>query len=334
MRSFLDLKHNRVKMKPETLDDLILLVDIITPGSLAKARTIRSVEIRRGEQKIKAGKRSFVVKILVEKVELNEASSQLRLGGKIVEAPEELEHGYHTLEIEPQTELVVEREWKAWEIERLRRAEHKPEKILICILDETEADIWIMEARKKHLRHLTCTLGKKTGESTKPKYYADIIETLKRDAKHIVIAGPAFAKEELYKIVKEKERELAQKTIVEVLAQTGDVGFQELLRRGILEKITKISKISEETKLVEELLLEISKEGNATYGKEQVRSAVESGAVTTLLVSDKKARELEDILEKAAKMKSKVVVISSDHESGKKLFLLGGIAALLRYKLS
>lgn len=335
MRSKFDLRHNLAKLKPETADDLVVLQNVITPGSFAKSKTLRSVEVRRGDEKIKAGKRSVILKISVEKAEFHETTGKLRLMGKIIEAPEGIEKAYHTIEIGPFSFLEVEKEWKKWEIDKIKGAETKAERVLVCVLDETEADLWEIKERKRHLVHLTCSLGKASGVSTKPKFYSDIFNMLKeKQTNHIVIAGPAFAKEELNKYIKEKDRELSKKIILDSLMQTGETGLQELLRKGVLERVLKISRISEETKIVELLLEEIAKDGKAVYGIEETKKALEVGAIETLIISDKKIREFEDLVEIAEKMKSKVMIISSDHEAGEKLFRLGGIAGLLRYKIS
>ena len=74
------------------------------------------------------------------------------------------------------------------------------------------------------------------------------------------------------------------------------------------------------------------KEGKAIYGKDETQQAILAGGVELLLISDMKVRELEDIMEQAEKMKSKVMIISSKHASGQKLLGLGGIAGLLRYQ--
>ena len=63
MKSKFDLKHGIGKLVPENKDDLFLLEGIIKKGDLVKAKTLRSVEVRRGEKKEKVGKRAVVLKI-------------------------------------------------------------------------------------------------------------------------------------------------------------------------------------------------------------------------------------------------------------------------------
>ncbi len=95
----------------------------------------------------------------------------------------------------------------------------------------------------------------------------------------------------------------------------------------------KHSRISEETEAVEKLLSEIAKDGLAVYGLKETQKALEAGAIETMLVSDKKVRDVEDLIERAEKQKAKILIVSSEHQSGEKLLGLGGVAGLLRYKV-
>lgn len=351
MKSSFDLKHGIGKITPENMEDVYLLSSIITPDSLLTARTIRSREIRRGLEKVKGKKESIVLTVSVEKVEFQEEKC-LRVGGKIIKGPEDLERGYHSIEIEPNDFITVEKPWRSWEIDKIKKAEKKAEKVLVCVLDETEADIWLVQERAKHLVHFVCSLSKKSGISTKPQYYSAIYEYLKskedlkyarkaelsgmpksEDFVHFIVAGPAFVKEELSGFVRQKYRKLAEKISIHSLSQTGEAGLQELLKSGILEKLLKQSRISEETEAVEKLLSEIGKDGLAVYGLKETQKALEAGAIETLLVSDKKVREVEDLLEQAEKQKAKILIVNSEHQSGEKLLGLGGVAGLLKHKV-
>ena len=94
---------------------------------------------------------------------------------------------------------------------------------------------------------------------------------------------------------------------------------------------------------ISSMILIRMKEIAESYLGEEVKDAVVSGAVKVLLITGgfiKKERETEgfekiDILmKKVEEMKGKIYLISSEHEGGKKLDGLGGIACLLRYKLN
>ncbi len=327
MKSKFDPKHDIGHITPENLDDLFILKDIITPGSLVKAKTPRSIQIKRGEEIVKAGKRMVLLTLVAEKVDL---SDKLRVTGKIAEGPKDIEKTYHTIAIEPGTFVTIQRQWKAWELNKIKLAEKKQEPVLVCILDDREADIYVITEKTDHKAHLTGGKGKAV-EQKSPEYFGKIISDLKKYDMKIIIAGPGFAKEDILKQIKDKE--LKERITTDSVSHTGEVGLQELINRGTIERIIVDSRISEETEIVEKLLAEIMKEGNAVYGLDETQQALQNKALDILLVSDMKVRELEDMMDMAEKIKTKVMIISSKHQSGEKLLGLGGIAGILRYKI-
>ncbi|MBI2545555.1 hypothetical protein HYV81_00045 [Candidatus Woesearchaeota archaeon] len=117
--------------------------------------------------------------------------------------------------------------------------------------------------------------------------------------------------------------------------------IEEVIKSNEVKELLKKDRVTQESKIIEELFREIAKDALAAYGLEDTGEAVEAGAVRSLLIADsliKKMRQegsynrLERLMKKAESMQGEVILISAAHESGKKLEGLGGIAALLRYK--
>jgi protein pelota len=229
----------------------------------------------------------------------------------------------------------VEKDWKKWEIDKMKAAARQAEPVHVAILDETEYDLFLVKERRRHLfRLLGPGHSKKEGKSRKPEYFAEIIDDLKRrEIRHLVVAGPGFIKEEIAKEIKEKEPALAKKMIVEGCNDTGEVGFNEVVKRKVLERVTKQSRISDETAAVEEFLEEMGKDGKMTYGTDHVKKAAEAGAVDTLLISSKKVRENADLMDLVEKNGGKIMIISGEHPAGERFLTMGGVAAFLRYRL-
>ena len=330
MKSSFDLKHNTGKITPENLDDLEVLKKIIKEGDLVTAKTLRAIEIRRGEEKVKAEKRFYTLTVQVEKINFD---TVLKLAGKIVEGPEEVSRGYHTLEIEPETFTTVQHRWKQWEVDWIKSMQINMENILICILDEREADLYSLRTRYIHLLHLAAESSGKMYESKREvEYLNNVLKELQRKEgkfKKIIIAGPGFARDNLNTLIKQRAKELIAKLKIDFTYQTGELGIKELLKKGLIESLIKESRISKETYLIE-LLLANLKENKSVVGLEKSKEALLNGAVDTLLISDSKIREFEDILDSAENLKAKIAIISSEHSSGEQLLGLGGVASLLR----
>jgi protein pelota len=117
--------------------------------------------------------------------------------------------------------------------------------------------------------------------------------------------------------------------------QAGMAGIHELMKRGVAGKLLDDTRVAHETRLVEELFTEISKDGMFAYGEESVANAVSAGAVRTLLVLDTKVRvqSVEEMLRAVEAARGEFAIVSSMHEAGRRLESLGGVAALLRYKV-
>jgi protein pelota len=346
-----NFKKGLAKIKVETLDDLWYLSNIIDENDFVKGQTTRKIRIGEKEERaVKIVKKTIFLKIQVQKIEFHKYTNILRVGGTIVEGPDDVQKGsHHTFNIEEGTILTIEKpEWLQYQIQKIKEsAEQKIPNALIVVLDREEAYFALL---KKYgyelLTHLKGQVSKKAVETIKTEdFYSAITKAINEYIKrykieNVIVASPAFWKEELMKTVKDES--LKKKIVLATCSSCDEKAFNEIIRRPEVEFVLKHERIAKETKLVEDLLQEISKEGPAAYGTKDVKTAVEAGAVKILLVSDKfilesrqanKYEEIEYAMKMTDKIKGQVHIISSDHDAGKKLDGLGGVAAILRYKL-
>ena len=112
-------------------------------------------------------------------------------------------------------------------------------------------------------------------------------------------------------------------------------GIQEAIKTGVVKQITKENRVVFETNLVEKLFEEIKKDGLAIYGIKEVQNALLNGAVERLLIIDKivRTRQGEELLNFAKQNNSEFTIINTMHEAGKKIQGIGGVGALLRFKI-
>jgi len=110
---------------------------------------------------------------------------------------------------------------------------------------------------------------------------------------------------------------------------------QEVIGLGVLERIHQDVQLGNEVRLMDELLLRISKDLPVAYGRGEVQKAIDFGAVEELMVSDSLIRDeaIVHLLDRAELQNSRIVVLSSTFDPGAQLEALGGIAALLRYRI-
>lgn len=343
-------RHGTAKLKIEVQDDLWYLSHIVDPGDFVKGRTIRKIQKGTAE-KTKQVKKAVFLKIEVGKIEFSKTSNVLRVGGKVIEGPEDVAKGsWHSFSIEPGSIIQIEKQkWLSYQIEKLKEAcRLKIPKILICVFDREEAYFALM---KKYgyemLSHLKGKVQKKAvEEKIKSSFYSEIIKQIEDyDKRHklerVILASPAFWKEELMKELKNED--IKTRIVLATCSSVGKNGVDEVLKRPETVEALKEERAAKEMNLVEKVLAEISKEGAAAYGIKETGQAAFAGAVETLLVTDKliqamreknKYEQLDALMKAVDAAKGSISIISSEHDGGKKLDGLGGIAAILRYKIS
>lgn len=336
----LDKGLGEVSVIPETLDDLWHLERIIKPKDFAEAKSTRILKIGEKEEK-----KHVFIKIEIEKVEFAKYANQVRLTGKIVYgSPEEfVQTGkYHTLEVEIKEKItIIKKEWKLYDIKRLREAEKeaKRPKIRIVLMDEENAITALVLGYGIEFGHeiySEARKGTEKFEEKKSKYYAEIMKEIGVHEEKYIVAGPGFEKDNFRKYIEKNKPELLKRMVFENTGYAERNGINELLKKGIIGKLVGEARIERESALIEKMLLHLNKQdGFVSYGFEEVKKAIEGGAVETVLVLDELLRtneEVEKLIVQAEKS-AEVVVFSSEAEPGEKLKGFGGIIGLLRYKM-
>lgn len=338
-----DRFKGEIKMQVEVADDLWHLYNILTPGDLVYASTYRREEAKSDKIRAERGeKKRMTLGIRLEKVEFGEFDNRLRLLGIIEEGPQDV-GSYHTLLMEEGEVLsVIKQQWKPSQLDRVRRAveDSKKPSVMFISLDDDEATVAVM--RQFGVQRLADIFagghGKMYATKEEGDYFGEIITKAKQaysPGVPIVILGPGFAKEALIAKGKEREPEMFSRACLYHTGQSGMTGIQELMKRGMCTEVLKDSRVAEETEMVEKLLEQVGTDGLATYGPKEVREAAKAGAVEQLLILDSLVRErdVEALMRSVEEARGRVTIVSELHEGGRKLEALGGMGALLRYRV-
>jgi len=345
-------KEGIVKVKAETLDDLWHLYHVIDPGDVVYAKTLRKQAQR--TDSLRAEKVEVIpvyLGVKAEKINFHKFANQVRVTGPIVYASrDDVPLGkYHTITIEEGTVVTIQKpRWKEHHIERLKEAieASKRAKVMIVVIDEGEADIALVrEYGVEMVASIRRNLGGKRyntdRESEEKKFFHDLAKTMaelmeREKIEKAIVAGPGFVKEDFHKFLRENYPELAKKVVIEDTSVTGRTGIYEVIKRGTVDNENRVAK---EVQLVEKVLEHVARNtGLATYGLREVEEAVNYGAVETLLVLDELLKgehreKVEELMDAVRYSRGEVVIVSSEHEGGEKLKALGGLAALLRFRV-
>lgn len=333
-----------MKLRPDTLDDLWHLYNLVEAGDLVTATTQRTVTVGRGDaSEEKAGKRTVTLTVQVERVEFHDFANRLRVLGPIVGTEEQ--GRYHTLNIEPLDELNIAKpeEWKDHHVQRVSEAVRAGQRPLVVFVAIEEGEATLAVLRQYGLQEAGVVpgpgSGKRTGkEEDRGPWFGEILLGLRNlvpETGTVLIVGPGFAKEHLHRWLKDKAPELARRCLVDSTSHAGIVGIREAMKRGLVDRVDKEARVALETRLVEKVLEAIAADQPNAYGLAEVHRALEAGAASLLLVTDRAVREgrAEELLALAKRTQCEAHVVSTGHEAGKRLDLMGGCAALLRYAL-
>jgi protein pelota len=345
-----NLKKGIIKVKTENIDDLWYLSHIIDKNDSIKAQTIRKIKLGKEEERTtKVIKKKVTLTLKAEKIEFKD--NILRIAGIVEQGPEDIpKASHHSFKVEENDTITITKDrWLRFQLDKLKEAtEAKIPSILICILDREEAIFALSKPRGyKILSSIKGEVAKKEERAaTKGGFYQEIIKSLKEytnryKINNIIVASPAFWKEDLMKEIKDKE--LKEKIVLATCSSVGKEAINEVMKRPEMREVLKQVRAAKEIKLVESLLEEISKQDKAAYGIDEVEMAANAGAVMQLLITDSfiaKMREqenyerIDNIMKITDQTKGDISIISSEHEGGKKLDGLGGIGAILRFKIS
>ncbi|ADJ15206.1 mRNA surveillance protein pelota [Halalkalicoccus jeotgali] len=340
----------RLTLVPEHLDDLWHLTYVLEPGDLVSADTTRRIQRNDDQMRDTGGEREPMrVTIAVEDVEFHKFANRLRVGGEITWASREDQLGHHhTLNVEEHDEIEVEKVLKADQRERLEEAEESSENpdVAIVTVEEGEAHIHtVAQYGTEERATFTGPTGKGEFARARSELFSQIADALSRmDADAIILAGPGFTKQDAYEYIEENTQDIAELITVVDTSGVGDRGVHEVLKRGAVEDVQAETRIAREAELIDELTRRMAEGTKAAYGIEAVEEAAEFGAIETLLITDERLREeragsgdwdmdVNDLITTAEQKGGDVVVFSSEFDPARQLKNLGGVAALLRYRL-
>jgi len=324
----------------ESTEDLWTLSTILGKGDSIVARTFRKIK---PTEDAKAIKKPITLSLSVLKAEWFESSPALRISGTVTEGTDDVPKGaHHTITIDVNDKLTIKKDWISYQKERLDDAlKSKPLKIILVVFDREKAVFARM--LKKGFTVLGEIKGKvekkQMSQSGLSDFFEDIVKKLREYVSQyapesVIAASPDFWKSALEKKL---TPELKKITTFATCSNADESSLNEVLRRPEIQHVLHSSRIAYEAKAVDELLSAISKNEPSAYGLKEVSHAVSAGAVRELIVTDSLLRSkidvLEPLLKLAESMKSKLLIISSEHDAGKQVDGLGGIAALLRFNI-
>ncbi len=340
----IDRRNNSFEAVPDSFDDLWHIEKLIEPGDVVSGSSERKIKpVQEGD---KPRRERVFVEIEAEDAKFHEGSGQLRVQGIVVAAkPEELVplKSHHTLEVEAGAKITVKKKaLRNYDVERLERAKDATgrESVIVAVMDDEEAEVYAVRDAGADLRAriLSGREGKRFGGSEKKgkdTYFEEILGKISgARPKKILVAGPGFEKQRLEKYMKDNGIKLP--AVFESTNDVGESGLNELMKSGKIDRLVEGMHSAQEAKSVERVLASLGS-GMAALGIKEVKEAVAAGAADEIVVLDRmltgRRAETGEMLDAAEGIKARIVFVSTRSDAGKKLDGLGGVAAVLRYRV-
>lgn len=258
-------------------------------------------------------------------------------------------------DIEPPTPLKVRmyRCDKDFVLEPLKEMLEVTEVFGLLVMDRKEATIGLLEGKRiELLQKMTSGVPSKVragGQSSQrfhritegltKDFYKRIAEEMKTiffdmpKLKGILIGGPIPTKDEFidqeYLTSKLREKIISRQD----LGYTDEQGLKFLVEAS--KEVLSSQGITKEKKLLNKFFETLGeKPGFVVYKEEDIRKALEYGAVETLILSEALDRTLSRELKSIAQnIGSNIEMVSTETSEGDQFFKLSGMGALLRYRL-
>ncbi len=342
------------KLRIDSEDDLWVLARFAISGrSLAMLGERRDTTTAESGDRAKAAERKKMwIQLRILTTEYKTYSNILRVHGTIEQAPVDIgSHHTHLVEVGDELEIHSSRGFPEYDRLLLTDTMATDKKSNVSIIVVENDEIILFEVTRRGLREgATWTMrggGKRgdvrTSETVAKSFQQQVAkEILAATSTQLpmILCGPGHARERLRNVILSQD---PQRTIRLVsTSMAGRSGANEIIRDGLADELLSEHAISKEIKLLEEVWLRLSKNGAVAYGENELSRAMNEGAIETLLVSADKIRDPEAMIEGTPVSKwidavsdigAELVQCSSDHDSGEQLNNMGGIIALLRYKL-
>ena len=311
--------------------------------------------------------------IKVTSLDFDPQAAQLHVSGRVSSPNAWVSLGaYHTLDLELQRKFTLEKAdgWDSVALGIVKESidQDKKAELWAVVMQEGLANICLITEHQTILRQrIEVSLPKKRpgkpggdGDKAVQRFYGTVLDTLLRqldlsNIKPLLLASPGFTASSFQGYIKSTAvtkgdkalSALAGKIIVAHSASGHLHSLAEVLASPSITSKLSDTKFARETALMDRFFEMLRKDdGRAWYGPKEVEQAVEKGAVGrgggVLLINNSLFRSQDmatrrrwvTLVDKVREVEGgEVRVLSSMHESGKRLEGLGGIAAILTFPI-
>uniref|UniRef100_A0A8H7NIS2 Protein DOM34 homolog n=1 Tax=Bionectria ochroleuca TaxID=29856 RepID=A0A8H7NIS2_BIOOC len=368
-----EIEGQPVSLLPEDPEDMWHAYNLISTGDIIHGHTSRKVVRKNDATDQTSAERVHLdLAIKVRGTSFDPITSILRVTGAVVTENEHAPLGsQHSIEVEPHRAFtIIKPEPEGWDsvaTETLREAlsDDKDGALAAVVMQEGIANICLVTQFRTVLKtRVESVIPKKRDTSSDQeagmrRFFEKVLASLQRavdfsQSRPLLLASPGFVANDFKNFIAAKGRDSNDKVLANVAklatvvhANTGHVhSLNEVLKSPEVLAKMKDVRFAKEALLMDSFfeMLKLD-DGRAWYGSKAVEKAVDEGAVGpgggALLINNSLFRSQNlavrkkyvAIVDKVKADGGEARILSSDHESGQRLGMLGDIAAILNYPM-
>ncbi|KAF8462530.1 hypothetical protein BDZ91DRAFT_698906 [Kalaharituber pfeilii] len=354
-----------ITLFPEEPEDMWHAYNLIHPQDLLHAAAVRKVVTESATGSTSTSRVHTFLTISVEKIDFDPPSSTLHINGRVAAENKHVKIGsYHTLDLELNRNFSITKAhgWDSVSLQVVADACNTASKAEIgaVVMHEGLANVCLVTEYMTVLRQrIEVPIPRKRRGNTAAfdkgmeKFFDTVYQSILRhfpieSLKVILLASPGFLAEGLLDYIMENATKAENKAVITARRKfitehcsTGHVhALNELLKSPSLQAKLANTRFIKESKAIDRFFeMMTADENRAWYGPKEVARAVDKGAVSTLLLSNTllrsdsvaERRKYVRMVEEVGHSGGESLVLSSIHESGRRLDGLGGVAAILSY---
>ncbi|OAQ73526.1 pelota [Pochonia chlamydosporia 170] len=366
-----DVEEEQISLLPEDPEDMWHAYNLIVPGDLVHAHALRKVvTVNSGTGAAAAERVHTDLTVKVKSTFFDPVISSLRVSGVVASENDHVPMGsHHTLDIEVNRSFTVIKPdgWDSVSKTTLAQAlsDDKNGAMAAVVMQEGLAHICLITQFRTVLKtRVESVVPKKRDTAADQdaglkRFFDKTLSSLLRavdfsDSRPLLLASPGFVAQDFKEYIAKQGRDKSDKVLNAVAKQatvihanSGHIySLNEVLKSPeVMAKMKDMSYVKEAQYIDNFFELLKADDGRAWYGTKAVEKAVADGAVGpgggVLLINNSLFRSQDLAIRKryvalVDKVKidgGEARILSSDHESGQRLKMMGDIAATLNYPM-
>ncbi|KAF6843348.1 translation factor pelota [Colletotrichum musicola] len=362
--------EDAVTLMPEDSEDMWHAYNLISPGDIVMAHAVRKVVQETKTGSTISERVHTVLAIQVKSTFFDPIVGQLQVSGTVKSENAYVSLGqYHTLDLEIARPFTISKPdgWDSVAKDTLNESlsDDKDGAMAAIVMQEGIANICLIsQFRTVVKQRIESIIPKKRSAASETsqgmkrffdKTLTALLRTVNFDQpRPLLLASPGFVAADFRQYISDEGRDKSDKKLMAIAKEaivihtnSGHVhSLNEVLKSPEMGNKLKDFKFTKETKLMDQFFDRLRLEdGRAWYGASAVSKAVNEGAIGPgggVLIMNNSLFRSSDIptrkkyvglVDKVKESGGEVRILSSDHESGQRLDMLGSIAAILSYPI-